>query len=125
MAVQEASLHRIRRSLVASHLLLVLCLSLVHSCLHFRFELDLLPTLTHQTGSISLSASPDRAGKPSPLVETCVVCGCQRHNAVALTAFDVRLDPLRLGYLIVELDQVFKSHYDLDPGLSRAPPFLS
>ena len=116
-------LDRTRRSLVASHLLLVLCLSLVHSCLHFCFELDLPSASSRQTNF--LSASPDRASKTSPLVETCVVCGCQRHNAVALTAFNVRLDPLRLGYFVVELDQVSKCHHDLDPGLSRAPPFLS
>ena len=127
IVVREAmpDLDRTRRSLVASHLLLVLCLSLVHSCLHFCFELDLPPASSRQTGSNSLSASPDRASRTSPLVETCVACGCQRHNAVALTAFDVRLDPLRLGYLVVELDQASKPHHDLDPGLSRAPPFLS
>src|SRR6185295_6054426 len=100
MAVQEASLRRMRRSLVASHLLLVLCLSLVHSCLHFRFELDLRPAASRQTGSNSLSASPERESKTSPLVDTCAVCGCQRHNTVALTAFDVQLDSLRLGYLV-------------------------
>ena len=118
-------LDRTRRSLIASHLLLVICLSLVHSCLHFCFELDLQQVTTAQTGSISLSATPESATKSSTLLETCLVCRAQRHNAVVLTPLGVLLDRLRPDHLVVELDQASLLQHHLDPGLSRAPPVLS
>ena len=113
-----------RRRLVASQLLLVLCASLIHSCLHFCSEFDLQRNVP-QNRAGSLSASSERSKQPPTRVETCVACFWQKHHSVVLAAVGVPLNPLRLDHLIVGPDRVSKSQHDLDPGLSRAPPILS
>ena len=109
-----------RQSLLTSNLLLVLCLNLVQSSLHFCTNVD---WLAQKRTSFLVGVS--ETGQSSVPLQPCLACNHQKHSGFAFMAPSGLLDTLRLDGFVRELSLILTSEPAFQACLSRAPPILS